>query len=69
MEVWSDLKKNASNRKDAPKFAANMILFAMTVFAAAKDGLLRLYRAIFERLNAFLPLPTLALPTLARPPK
>jgi hypothetical protein len=60
MEVWGDLKKTVSSRKDAPKFAATMILFAMTVFTAAKDGLVRLYRAIFARLNAFLPLPTLA---------
>jgi len=59
MEVWSDLKKTASNRKDAPKFAANMILFAMAVFAAVKDVFFRVYRFIFARLNAFLPLPTL----------
>ena len=59
MEVWSDLKKTGSSRKDAPKFAANMILFAMAVFAAVKKVFLRLFRAIFVRLNAFLPLPTL----------
>lgn len=63
MEVWDNLKKTASSRKDAPKFAANLILFAMAVFAAVKGVLVRLYRAIFARLNAFLPLPTL--PTLS----
>lgn len=70
MEVWEKLKKTVSTRKNAPKFATSMILFAVSIFAAVKVVFVRLFRYIFEKLNAFLPLPGAAalLPTRAPSP-
>ena len=57
MEVWEKLKKTVSTRKNAPKFASSMILFTLSIFAAVKAVFVRLFTYIFEKLNAFLPLP------------
>ena len=57
MEEWDELKKNSTSRKNAPKFATATILFTLSIFAAVKAVFVRLFTYIFEKLNAFLPLP------------
>jgi hypothetical protein len=57
MDSVKEIKKTWSVREKAPKFAAALILLAMTVFTKLKDGLVQLYQIIFTHLNRFLPLP------------
>jgi len=57
MEVWADLKKNSTSRKNAPKLAASMIVFTLSIFSTAKAIFFRVFNYIFDKLNAFLPFP------------
>jgi hypothetical protein len=57
MDSVKEIKKTWSIREKAPKFAAALIVLAMTVLTKLKDGLVQLYQIIYARLSRFLPLP------------